>query len=93
MLMLLVPSAIKLVHVFEHHEHEVCKGGETTHIHNIDLDCEFQKFQLNKNFTLSDISFAIFKHIENSKTNLSQYHFLNKYQRLHFSLRGPPALI
>ena len=90
---LLIPSAVKLAHVFEHHEHEVCVGNETTHIHKVDLDCEFQKFQLNNSFTLNDITFEIFKHSENSKAVLSNYNFLSKYQRLHFSLRGPPALV
>lgn len=92
-LALLIPSTVKLIHVFEHHEHEVCIGGDTTHIHIVDFDCEFQKFQLNNNFTLSNITFEVFQLNENSNVVESFYNFLSKYQRLHFSLRGPPALI
>ncbi|MGB5419119.1 hypothetical protein [Algibacter sp.] len=90
---LLVPAGVKLAHVFEHHKHEVCTGGDTTHIHKVDLDCEFQKFQLNKHFSVSNITFEVFQLNENLKSIISQYHFLSAYQRLHFSLRGPPALI
>ncbi len=92
-LTLLVPSAVKLAHVFEHHKHEVCQGGDNTHIHKVDLDCEFQKFQINNNFTFSKIVLDVFQLNENSKTIVSQYQFLSKYQHLHFSLRGPPALV
>jgi len=90
---LFVPSAVKLAHVFEHHKHEICQGGDSTHIHKVDLDCEFQKFQINNNFALSQITFEVFKLNENSKTIESKYYFLSKYQRLHFSLRGPPAFV
>ncbi|WJJ98119.1 hypothetical protein [Algibacter luteus] len=90
---LMVPSTIKLIHVFEHHEHEICVGGDTTHIHKIDLDCEFQKFQLTTHFNLPDVDFAVFQPKKISTSIESQYFFLSKYQRLHFSLRGPPSLV
>ncbi len=90
---LLVPSAVKIAHIFEHHKHEICEGGDSTHIHKVDLECEFQKFQINNNFTLSQITFAFFQLNENSKVIESQYRFLSNYQRLHFSLRGPPAFV
>ena len=90
---LLVPSAVKLAHVFEHHKHEICEGGDSTHIHKVDLDCEFQKFQINNNFALTQLTFEVFKLNENSKIIESQYRFLSNYQRLHFSLRGPPAFV
>ena len=91
--LLWVPSAVKLAHVFEHHKHEICKGGDSTHIHKVDLDCEFQKFQINNNYTFSKIIFDGYQPQENSKTTESKYHFLSKYQSLHFSLRGPPAFV
>ena len=91
--LLWVPSAVKLAHVFEHHKHEICQGGDSTHIHSVDLDCEFQKFQINTSYTLSKIVFEIFQLKENSKAIESQYIFLSNYQSLHFSLRGPPSLV
>jgi len=90
---LLFPAATKLAHVFEHHKHEICQGGDNTHIHKVDLDCEFQKFQINNSYAFSKIIFEVFQLNENSKTNESKYHFLSKYQNLHFSLRGPPAFV
>lgn len=90
---LLFPTSFKFAHIFEHHNHEVCVGGDTTHIHQVDLDCDFQKFQLNNNLTFSTTLFKLFEaQIESSKI-ISQYTFLSKYQRLHFSLRGPPSLV
>ena len=90
---LLVPAVVKLAHVFEHHKHEICKGGNTTHIHKVDLECEFQKFQINNNFAPSQTVIEIFRTLENFKSIVPQYYFLSKYQRIHFSLRGPPSLV
>ena len=90
---LLVPSAIKLIHVFEHHEHKVCIGGDTTHIHKIDLDCEFQKFQVNNHFVpvLDNYESTLDDYLD--KTSYSEYKFLNNHKSLSFSLRGPPVLV
>jgi hypothetical protein len=90
---LLVPSVVKFTHVFTHHKHEVCEGGDTTHIHKVDLDCEFHKFQLNNNFTFNNSYSELFSPQVNSLKTVSQYRFLSKYLRLPFSLRGPPSLI
>ena len=40
---LLVPSAVKFLHIFENHQHETCLGEHTTHLHKVDKDCEFYK--------------------------------------------------
>ena len=90
---LLVPTLVKLTHFFEHHKHVICKGETSTHIHKVDLDCDFHKFQLNKNFTLNNSNLKLFLPQEKTLEIVSQYSYLSKYQRLHFSLRGPPALI
>ncbi|MFD1613651.1 hypothetical protein [Gelatiniphilus marinus] len=89
----LVPITVKFSHVFTHHTHEVCKGYDTAHIHKIDLDCDFYKFQLNKNFANSLFNLELFKEKNESLQIKSQYHFLSKYQRLQTALRGPPVLI
>ena len=90
---LLIPSIVRFSHIFSHHEHKVCVGETSTHIHEVDLDCEFHKFQLNKNFAFTDSYLELFSEEEYPLQIVSQYNFLSKYQRLHFSLRGPPALI
>lgn len=92
---ILVPSVIKFSHVFTHnqHKHEICKGEKSTHLHELDLDCEFYKFQLNNNFTLSFFNIDLIS-LKDKQTKISpHYSFLSKYERLHFSLRGPPSLI
>ena len=89
----MLPAAIKAVHIFEHHNHKVCLGDTSTHIHQVDLDCEFQKFQLNQNFTIFQEHIDIYSPQETPLKTVSQYFFISEYQRLPFSLRGPPALI
>ncbi|TWO31452.1 hypothetical protein E1J38_013640 [Seonamhaeicola sediminis] len=86
------PTAIKFAHVFEHHEHEVCIGGKSEHIHKVDLDCEFLKFPLSNNKSLTSYSIDLFSEKEPLSEIESLYVFLSKYQQLHFSLRGPPAI-
>lgn len=84
---------MKLAHIFEHHEHIVCTGEDATHIHQVDLDCDFQDFQLNNNLippkTYSNIIFPLQK---DEITPLT-YKFHYKHRHLSFSLRGPPILV
>ncbi|WP_341214874.1 hypothetical protein [uncultured Wocania sp.] len=89
----LVPSVIKFAHVFSHHTHKVCKGYDTTHIHKVDIECDFYKFKLNNNFTYSFFNIDLFLEKNEPQQIASQYYFLSKYQRLQTSLRGPPSLI
>lgn len=87
---LLVPAGLKLAHVFEHHKHEVCKGGNETHIHKVDLDCKFQKFQLNHHLFLTENTFNYTPFFVTLKSPLISYKYLINYQHLSFSLRAPP---
>lgn len=91
-LTLLLPSAVKLSHIFEHHQHEVCYGEANAHFHSLDIDCEFYKFKLNIPFTIPE-NFVVF--IDYTPINVfstKEYTFLSEYQRLHFTLRGPPGI-
>ncbi|PWH81521.1 hypothetical protein DIS18_14670 [Algibacter marinivivus] len=90
---LLIPSTVKLIHVFEHHEHVVCIGDDSTHIHKVDLDCEFQKFQITNYFTpvLSNYDSTVVDYTY--KVSYLTYKFLNNHRPLSFSLRGPPVLV
>ena len=89
---LFTPSVTKFAHIFAHHEHKLCVAEGTTHIHQVDLDCEFYKFQINKNFTLQDVSVNLFVEKNIYQNITSQYIFVSDYQKLHFSLRGPPQI-
>lgn len=90
---LLVPSAVKIIHVFEHHEHEVCISENSTHIHKIDLDCEFQKFHITTYALLTpNVNQAELVEYLHEIPVLT-YKFLNNHRPLSFSLRGPPTLV
>lgn len=94
-LAVLLPSAIKLTHAFNHHTHEVCEfdDNSSTHFHQSDLDCDFYTFKLNKNqfFVLSQNEEQI--EIPYSKLSLEHYVSLHNYQQLSRYLRGPPQLV
>ena len=87
---LVLPSAVKFAHAFNHSKHLVCIGTSTTHLHKLDLDCKFYDFKLTHNYVLSDSEFNLFVPKSVCLESTTEYVFLNTYQQLHFSLRGPP---
>lgn len=89
-LAMLTPTAVKIIHVF-HHNYVECKEY-STHLHASDFDCSFHKFKLTTPFAMSLFSFDFFipEHIHEN-TN-SQYLYISDFQKLHFSLRGPPQI-
>lgn len=89
---LLLPSAVKSMHIFENHQHEVCYGEVDAHFHTLDIDCEFYNFKINIPFTFPENAPVLIPYIEIKGIITSDYSFLSEYQRLHFSLRGPPAI-
>ncbi|TBM99771.1 hypothetical protein EYD45_15250 [Hyunsoonleella flava] len=90
---LLVPAALKFAHVFEHHKHIVCKGDNSTHIHQVDLECEFYKFQLNHHFLLPIENDSWLDGSYQYRVSSLTYKFLYNHRQLSFSLRGPPVLV
>lgn len=91
MVFLLTPIAVKFSHVFSDHEHEVCIGQNKSHFHEIDMDCEFFKFNINHQATFTTFEFVPFEAYIDQGQLASQYVFLSSYQKLHFALRGPPV--
>lgn len=89
---LIVPSFVKLAHAFENHKHNTCVKTQKTHFHEFNLDCEFYKFKTSPQIAVS------FDFVEDLETEtlispiLSQYQFISDYQKLSFSLRGPPVV-
>ena len=90
---IVIPSIVKFSHVFTHHEHKVCLGEKSTHIHKVDLDCDFHKFKLNNSYYTSFEYQNLFCVTPYYKVSILTYKFLNKHQPLSFSLRGPPTLV
>lgn len=90
---ILTPSVVKLMHVFENHAHEVCIDNQKTHLHTLDLECEFYKFKVNNTFTLPNIKVDFLVLKVDYKLIQSEYSFETNYKPLHFSLRAPPQLV
>ena len=90
---LLTPSFVKFFHVFEDHIHEVCLDNQKTHFHEFDLDCEFYKFKLSKQFSGFQ-QIIDFLNVENNyQSSFSHYQFKSSYIVRDFRLRGPPQLV
>ncbi len=87
---ILVPSVVKLSHALFEHKEQLCQELGSVHMHEMELDCDFQKFKLSShNYpTFSDVEVS-FPTIS-KKEIFNYYSFLSKYQKLHFALRGPP---
>lgn len=88
----LAPISVKMAHVFSKHEHVVCTNDFDSHLHQIDLDCEFYKFNLNQTAAFFAIAYDL-EILQNTLVETdASYDYLSDYQRLHFSLRAPPSL-
>lgn len=90
---LMMPVSVKFFHIFENHLHEVCLSKDAKHIHQLEKDCEFYKFKLTNHFSIKQIDCHIPLVTDETSEIISPYYFLSDYQKLHFTLRGPPQLI
>lgn len=91
--LLLVPASAKFAHIFSKHKHDICYGNKTTHIHELNTDCDLHKFKPSQSYTFN---IAVFELISTSKkVPLIVLHPQNliSFQSLHTALRGPPSLI
>ncbi|MEM5566227.1 hypothetical protein WNY78_13990 [Psychroserpens sp. AS72] len=87
---LALPTVVKFTHAFSHHNHDVCTDYSQTHLHNLDADCSFYNFKITNHYTFSIENYELYIPIKIKQITASQYQFLSDYQRLQFSLRGPP---
>ncbi|NJX16278.1 hypothetical protein [Tamlana crocina] len=87
---LLLPASHKLAHLFEHHEHKVCNGDASTHFHQVDLDCDFQKFHVNQTYAFTHLQLQLYHLQETPLVQVSPYCYLSKHQHFPFSLRATP---
>ncbi|MFK2820223.1 hypothetical protein U0L90_08850 [Flavobacteriaceae sp. LMIT009] len=90
---LIVPSFVKLAHAFEDHEHEVCETPQKLHFHDFEIDCEFYKFKLNKQFLSTYVLEESIATSINSELLDSEYYHYNYNLPLYKYLRGPPTLV
>lgn len=89
---ILTPSIIKLSHAIYEHEEQQCESVGSLHVHEVELDCDFQKFKLSPQYhivltVIEKLPAPVIK-----EKSFDLYSFLSKYQKLHFALRGPPLV-
>jgi hypothetical protein len=88
-----LPASSKIKHaVFEHHNF-VCKEKGKLHVHEVELECEFDKFNISQFIFLEYLGFNDTGWTIKTGKIFNFYQFLSKYQKLHFSLRGPPSVV
>jgi len=86
-----LPVAAKIYHsVFVHVDTE-CKDYSSLHVHETEFKCEFQKYKLSTNYILPDLQKTVEEFLMVRESKFSIYSSLSQYQKLHFSLRGPPS--
>jgi hypothetical protein len=90
-LCILAPIAVKLSHAIYEHESLECSEPAAIHVHEIELDCDFQKFKLSTQYYSVPTKFENKIVAVERVKNFNFYTFLSKYQKLHFALRGPPV--
>ncbi len=87
-----LPSFVKLSHALFEHTEQTCEEQGSLHIHEAELDCDFQKFNLSSQFYPQLQDYTLHPPRIIKKENNNHYFFLSNYQKLHFSLRGPPSI-
>ena len=90
----LLPTLVKVGHLFDHHEHKVCESSVTseTHFHELDVDCEFYKFKITDSFFFKPKHLESQVHNYKAKLEDSYYLYFLPHQHIISYLRGPPAL-
>ncbi len=90
------PYVHRFDHLFTNHKDDICLGVDknSSHLHEVNMNCDFYKFKVYiPHITPPVFNVKLFSPFEEQLEITSQYYFLNSYQQLHFSLRGPPALV
>ena len=90
-LALLFPTAVKIVHAFEGHHHEVCTDF-SVHIHKKQLDCSICDFHFSIfSFETQELpEFVVTHSFHETKTIYLLPEFT--INEVHYFLRGPPLL-
>ena len=86
---ILLPTAKKFVHAFYEHTELLCGGEGTLHFHEVEIDCDFQKFYPLPNF----VHDATFETLHEHSFDSNDIDFLDRLttsSKTYFSLRAPP---
>lgn len=89
----ILPSALKIHHALTQHQEIHCNDTTSKHVHGIEFDCDFQKYQIASS-NLTDVFVLKPANTTILKQKSSGFYFeISEHQKLHFSLRGPPAIL
>ncbi len=91
MVSILAPSVIKLEHALFEHFEEKCTNPGTVHLHKVELDCDFHKYQLSSQFYAPLFAHTFYAAISVKKKEGDNYSYISQYTKLHFTLRAPPT--
>ncbi len=91
-LVFLFPSLLQFEHLFENHEHLVCKENKV-HLHQKNLDCSIYDFHFStfSFLPIYPISLFVDAPLNETSFSVSQEVYLNPY--FHCAQRGPPTMI
>ena len=91
--LVLMPSAIELVHLLEPHDHEHVACSEVpTHLHEKELDCSLCDYKLAVYHFEPLPSFTFHVHSPSYDLPTSLTSSFNNLAHFSYLLRGPPAL-
>ncbi|MCP9200299.1 hypothetical protein MKO06_10290 [Gramella sp. GC03-9] len=90
--LIFLPSGLSLSHIFSDHAHAVCTEYAEYHYHKKQLDCDLQKFKKDPALKIDLPRYEPFAEISFHRFVFDYYHYLNDFEALSFSLRGPPIL-
>lgn len=89
-LVFLFPSILQFEHLFESHEHKVCKEN-TVHIHQKNLDCSIYDFHFSAfNFQLISHNVSAAQKADLLRPSCKDEKIV-KTTRYYPTLRGPPS--
>lgn len=89
--LLLFPSILSYNHVFAHDFNFACEEHSTTHLHQVSVDCELCDFHPSPVVAFQFLNFEFNEILITNKKFFNSYEFLKDFQKLSFSLRGPPT--
>ncbi|MDX1365813.1 MAG: hypothetical protein R3243_16530 [Arenibacter latericius] len=87
-----LPGALKAKHAILEHHNFVCKEKGKLHYHEMEVECEFYKYNISHFITPEYVELNNNSWIFKTEKVTDYYQYLSKYQKLHFSERGPPTL-
>ncbi|NKI25049.1 hypothetical protein HCG49_00570 [Arenibacter sp. 6A1] len=88
-----VPTILKIQHALYEHQNFVCKEKGSLHVHEIEFECDFDTLTITHYYFWPFQEFTSYSAVEKTTKIINFYQFLSKYQKLHFSRRGPPSFL